>query len=220
MKNNTIGAVVAKVFSGILHPLLIPTYNVLLLFIYTNFGLFFRGQEFRVLFPVLIFTFVIPMAFLAILKQLKVVRDYDLSDKHDRIFPFIVGLFANCSLFYFFYSANLQLWFLALLGSSIVLILISLIISLFWKISSHMVAIGGALGAVLAISYYIYKTNPFLLFCALIILAGCLGVARLYLKKSTPAQVYVGYFVGVSVSYMSILFGPVVIVYIMNLFSK
>ena len=142
-KPRDVGTVPAKIISSIFHPLLMVTYNVLLLFIYTNFGMFFRGQELRVLFPVLIFTFVIPMAFVVILKQLKIVSDYDLSDKRDRLFPFFIALLANCSLFYFFYSAHLQLWFFSLLASSIILVFLTLIISLFWKISAHLVAIGG-----------------------------------------------------------------------------
>lgn len=217
--NNKVGVVAAKIISGVLHPLLIPTYNVSLLFVYTNFGLFFRKQEFRILLPVLIFTFVIPMAFLAILKEFKIVKDYDLSDRNDRLFPFFISLLANCSLFYFFYSAKLQLWFLALLLSSIILIFITMIISMFWKISAHLTAMGGLIGGVFAISFYIYKTNPFLLFCALFIFAGCSAVARLYLQKNTPAQIYVGFILGLSVSYLTILLGPIIIVYFMNLFS-
>lgn len=215
-KENKIGKGIARGFSALLNPSLAPTYNVLLLFVYTNFGMFFKGQEFRILFPVIIFTFIIPLSFLAILKELRVVEDYELTNRYDRTFPFLVGILGNAGLFYFFYSAHLQLWFLSLLGSSIVLLVVLLLINFFWKMSAHLTAMGGIIGGVFGVSFHIYKTNPFLLFCLLFILAGCLGVARLYLKRNTPAQLYVGFVLGVCLSYISIWKGPELIYYFMN----
>lgn len=206
-----VGTFLARGISIILQPLLVPTYAVLLLFVYTNFGIMFRGQQLRIVLPVFIFTFVIPSIFIAILKQLQVVEDYGLNKKEDRFWPYFIAFLANVSLFYFFYTANLQLWFLAFIAVSIVLAVVSFIINIFWKISAHMVAFGGLIGGVLSISYNIYRTNPFILFAVLFILAGCLGMARLVLKRHTPAQVYVGFALGLVLAYVCIWLGPFLI---------
>lgn len=203
-----IGYYLAQGLSFVFHPLLIPTYNVLLLFMYTSFALLFEGQELRILLPIFIFTCVIPFVFTTILRQLKLVKTFELHHREERFLPYFIACLANISLFYFFYRANLQLWFLALVAFPVILILLNLVINLFWKISTHMLAFGGLVGGVLSVSYNIYRANPFILFSLLFILAGCLGVARLALRKTTPQQVYTGFLVGLVVAYLCVWCGP------------
>ena len=68
-------------------------------------------------------------------------------------------------------------------------------------------AIGGMIGCILSVCYNIKGLNLPVLFMILFILAGCLGVSRLMLNKSTPAQVYVGFLVGSVVSYLWVYIG-------------
>ena len=72
----------------------------------------------------------------------------------------------------------------------------SLIINIRWKISAHMIGIGGLTGALLCISILleVYIT-PYLVYALLI--AGLIGSSRLILKAHTPLQIYVGFAVGV-----------------------
>lgn len=88
------------------------------------------------------------------------------------------------------------------------LLIIAGIITFFWKISAHMMSMGGLIGAVLTISYYVLGTNPYVLFIILFILAGCLGTSRLILQRHTPAQVYIGFGAGLIISIIYILYVP------------
>jgi membrane-associated phospholipid phosphatase len=86
------------------------------------------------------------------------------------------------------------LFYIILLCCSLSLIATSLI-NLVWKVSAHMVGIGGVIGAVIALSVQL-DTDFFYILSSLILLAGLLGYSRLKLNAHTPAQVYLGFVVG------------------------
>lgn len=197
----------AKSFSVVLQPLLMPFYSVALLFVYANFNALFYSYAWRFLLPVLVLTFVIPALFVGVLYKLKYIRDMSLSNQTDRILPYLIFIFANGSLFFFFYSSQIFYWFLGLLAAPIVIALGGLIINFFWKISTHLMAIGGLIGGVMAVSFHVKNSNPYILFAALFILAGFLGVSRLYLRANSAAQIYVGFLFGFLVAYASVLGG-------------
>ncbi len=83
-----------------------------------------------------------------------------------------------------------------LLGCTFV-ILIAEIITFFWRISLHTIGMGGLLGFFLEMMLHLPGTSIFtILFPFLVIAAGLVGTARLYLQAHTSAQIYVGYVVG------------------------
>ena len=67
--------------------------------------------------------------------------------------------------------------------------------SKFWKISLHLIGIGGVLGVFLALQ--IIKGGLLNLIVALILVSGILAFARLKEKAHSPAQVYAGFLLGV-----------------------
>ncbi|WP_139262111.1 hypothetical protein [Dysgonomonas macrotermitis] len=138
---------------------------------------------------------------------MRYVRDLALSDRVDRIMPYMIFIVSNLSLTYFFYQSHVLLWFIGLVIAPAVIALAGLIINFFWKISAHMLGIGGLLGGVLSVCFHVKATSPVFLFAILFILAGLLGVCRLYLRASTAAQVYVGFLVGLVLAYGSVYGG-------------
>ncbi|TKG93424.1 hypothetical protein EYV94_16890 [Puteibacter caeruleilacunae] len=95
--------------------------------------------------------------------------------------------------------------FRIMLLASLVVILISLMVSAYWKISIHMAGMGGLLGAVLAISFR-YGLNPGVIVPALIVGTGLLAHSRIYLEKHSPTQVYAGLSMGMIVMYSILYF--------------
>lgn len=182
-------------------------YGVSLLFVYTDFNILFAGQFFRFLSPVFFCTCFLPVCTIYLLKRAGLIKDFSLSERQDRFVPYLVTFVLYCLLIYWFYSANLFIWFLASLFAPVLLIAIGGIINLFWKISAHMMGIGGLIGCTLSVCYNVKGTNPYVLFIILFILAGCLGVSRLILKRHTPAQVYTGFIVGLVASYLCVWIG-------------
>ncbi|MDU1891108.1 MAG: phosphatase PAP2 family protein [Dysgonomonas sp.] len=197
----------AQITSIVLHPLLMTLYGVCLLFLYTDFSFMFAGQFSRFFIPVLFLSCVVPLTCIYIMKRMGVISDYDIKNKNERFVPFLATFLSYSILVYFFYLSGLYIWFLTMLAAPLILILIGAITTHYWKISAHMMGIGCLIGCILSVCYNIKGINPYHLFIILFILAGCLGVSRLILKRHTPAQVYVGFLVGLVVSYICVLIG-------------
>ena len=89
-----------------------------------------------------------------------------------------------------------------LLGA-IIIILGATIISKFWKISLHLLGIGGVVGVFIALQI-IYGDFLYLIML-FILLSGFLGVVRIKQKAHNNAQVYAGFLVGLSVELITIL---------------
>ena len=81
-----------------------------------------------------------------------------------------------------------------ILGCAVILILV-VIISIRWKISTHMAGIGGVFGMVLGISITLTLDLQFMLM-VIAALAGIIGHARLKLNAHDPAEIYTGFIAG------------------------
>lgn len=197
----------ARIISIALHPLLMALYAVCLLFLYTDFRFLFAGQFTRFFIPILLLSCVVPLTCIYLMKRMGLISDYDMTKKNERFVPFLATFLSYSILVYFFYLSGMYIWFLSVLAAPLILLIIGAIVTFYWKISTHMMGIGGLLGCIMSVSYNIKGLNLSFLFIILFILAGCLGVARLVLKRHTPAQVYVGFLVGLIVSYLCVLIG-------------
>jgi len=83
---------------------------------------------------------------------------------------------------------------LLILGGAIC-ILLSSVINLWWQISAHMVGIGGLIGVLVALCYFMQI--PMLIEISIaILIAGFVGFARLFLRSHSPSQVYAGFLFG------------------------
>lgn len=204
-----IGSNLAKIYSFIFQPFLMPFYSLALLFVYTNFFNLYIGQTLRFLLPVLVFTFIIPSLFTIVLVKMKYVRDIFLTERSERVLPYMIFFVSNLSLTYFFYQAHVFFWFLGLIAAPAIISLVGLIINFFWKISVHMLGVGGVIGTVLSVCFHVKAASPLYLFAILFVLAGLLGVCRLYLKASTAAQVYIGFLLGGLLGYGAVYGGLV-----------
>ena len=98
-------------------------------------------------------------------------------------------------MYYIVWQSQLDVIYNMLFLGSALLIALSLIVSFYWKISMHMIGVGGMLGALIGVSLAAYvDTALYVILTALI--CGMVGFARLKLKAHTPAQVYAGFFAG------------------------
>jgi membrane-associated phospholipid phosphatase len=74
------------------------------------------------------------------------------------------------------------------------------LINLKWKISLHMIGMGGLCGVFFAVSELLYENNITLLSGALLV-SGLLGTARIRLGAHYPSQIYAGFFLGFVAEY-------------------
>lgn len=194
----------ARIVSAVLHPFLMTTYAVALLFVYTDFRYILTNHFSGIILRVIFFSCIIPLLSIYFYKKGGFISSLSLDKKGERLLPLLTIFLSYSLLFFAFYMGELYTWFLGLLFVPIVLLAMCSLISNYWRISVYMVGIGALLGSVLSVAYNIKLQNPYDIFIILIILAGILGASRLALNKNTPAQVYVGFLLGLVVSYLTI----------------
>jgi len=185
----------AQTISTIFHPLLLPTYAFLLV-IYANPFLSANINRYTLLLVIFLYTTVFPLITILLMIKLRFVKNLFMPDKQDRILPYIAVSF------FFFYTfwvvhkkfAVPELIPDVLLGATLAAF-IAFFINIFVKISMH--AVGAGFFIVLAIVLSSIASYNFLaILTAIILLAGIVGSARLYLGAHHPVEVYAGYLVG------------------------
>ncbi|OJJ13876.1 hypothetical protein BKI52_45190 [marine bacterium AO1-C] len=93
---------------------------------------------------------------------------------------------------------------IALEGITISLLVLT-VITFFWKISAHSVAIGGVLGIFFALSSKVGNGALMYHIVGTVILCGIVMTSRLYLDAHKPAQIVVGFIVGFIINFLTIL---------------
>ncbi len=196
---------IAKIISIIFHPVLVPTLGILLLL---NSGFYFSVLSWEAKrFILLVFFFstgIMPMLTLAIL-ALNPKFDIIMPHSRDRIIPLLFT-----SAFYylgFMLLSKMKAFpvFNVFMIASILVIVVLLLVSFTWKISSHMAALGALTGALFALSFR-SGVNPLWSIIMVILVSGIVGAARLIIKRHTLGQIAAGYFSGFLILYLVIYF--------------
>ena len=78
------------------------------------------------------------------------------------------------------------------------------VINLKWKISIHMLGMGGIVGTIIGLILR-YQIDAVPLVISLVILSGLVGYSRLRLDAHTPLQVYAGFVLGTLILTGSVL---------------
>ena len=187
----------AQGISVIFHPLSMPLLGTWLLLhadTYLSYALQPRMQFFLYL-VVFTSTWLVPVTLTWMLLQRGMISSLELKDRHERHLPYLLTLASyGASVYLLFPLPVPRLFVLMLIGASLT-ILLSFLINLRWKISVHMIGIGGLTGLLYGYALYFHlDLLPALLL--LVMVAGCIGTARLYRKSHSPAQVYAGYLTG------------------------
>jgi hypothetical protein len=156
---------------------------------------------------VLVTTFLIPFMGVFLLKFTRTISNLEMDDRKERFFPFLfISLFyvATTYLFYTKFGFPPIITYI-LMGISSSLIVLTLI-TLFWKISAHSIAAGGAVGIFAALLMN-SETNASLWVLSLfIVVGGMVGTARLQLNAHDNKQVWFGYLLGFCLNFIIILF--------------
>jgi hypothetical protein len=184
-----------------------PTFGVMLLFIYTSFGIQHKQQFWQIVTPAVAFSFALPAMLIYILYRLKVVSDLALTIRRERFYPYIITLVSYSAMILFYSRMNMPRWFMMLMIAMVLIMGIAILITLLWKISAHMIGIGGLIGGAMSVSYFVEQSNPYWMFMGLFILAGMVGASRLILKRHTLPQVIAGFLLGSVVSFIFVWIG-------------
>ena len=186
----------SKILSYLLHPILMP---IIVLYIGINnvdyFYLIFHNYSNTLYLIILAFTMVLPLISAILFVKLGRVESLEMRKRKERRGPLFISILIMIIGFPIFYSiAKLSPHLSAIYISSIILLFFSFLITIRWKISLHMLGVGGATGTFIALNYIFGGIYYFIfLFFAL---SGLLAFSRLDQKAHNESQVYVGFVLG------------------------
>ncbi len=143
-------------------------------------------------------TFLFPLLSALLLLRFKIISSLEMKSRQERKIPYLVSSIFYFAESYFLMNTDVPVLIKVLMFGATLLVVSVLLINLFWKISAHMVGIGGLCGMMIAISYRLQINLHFILI-AFFLIAGIVAFSRLKLNAHNPAQVYAGFLLGVSV---------------------
>ena len=187
----------------VLIPLLVPTYLFAIILFYYPEAMpvaFTEKEKWIAVLYIFAFTTILPFIVVFILYKLKVISTLDLEKREDRLIPQLFSLLCYISITIFLinkYSATNALS-LTMVANTVSVLFI-LVITQFWKISTHS---SGALGFLTILYFLLHKfpathfNTPFIVITIMVI-GVCL--ARLHLKVHTLGQVICGCLLGITI---------------------
>ena len=195
----------SKFISIVLHPIFMPLLALYLTLKSIPSIAFAISQYLNYTYGIVICcTILFPLVTLFFLIKSGKVSSLEMSNHKERSLPLfrtvvwmLLGLYMLNNIL--FYAPIIK----AEIIGAILIILIAAGISKFWKISLHLLGIGGVVGVFIALQ--IINGGVLYLLLIFILLSGILGVARIDQKAHNHAQVYVGFLVGLSVELITLL---------------
>ena len=194
-----------KFISTILHPVFIPTITIFIVIKEYSNVIILENQAGLVLLGAFIFTLLLPLVSVLLLLLSKKIKSVEMPLKEERILPII--LTAIYMITGFFYLKEILVYapiIKSIYLGALYIVLLSLIITKSWKISLHMLAVGGATGVFLILEMLFGQSQYYLMF--FIFLAGVVGFARYSLKAHNLKQIYTGFILGLCVMCISIIY--------------
>lgn len=184
-----------QIVSGIFNPLLLPFFGTILLFQVGLFQLYPLQYKLFIMAIVLINMCLLPLAGIFLLKLNGHVSDFNVSNKKERLFPYIITVVSTAAGIVLIYRYNMPWIALKLYIGSMLATIIAFVVTFKWKISVHTMAFG----CIVASSFLICLNqgkNPLPYFVILFLIAGLQASSRLFLKAHTTGQVTAGFFLG------------------------
>lgn len=196
---------ISHAISWVLHPLLLPLYLMTLLLTATAFALYPAGVKFYLLWVVVLYTMIIPLLSMGVLRSLGRISDYRIDDRRERLLPLLIGAVCYVLCAVTIAKVPSAAFVRKFMLAAACCEAMCLLVSLRWKISLHLTGMG-TLVALLVVMNVVGVGNMLIPLSVAILCSGALASARLYLGCHNGAQVLAGFFGGFAVSTLAVLF--------------
>jgi hypothetical protein len=186
----------AKTFSIIFHPLLMPVYGLVIIFSApTLFGYLPFAVKKLLLLIVLVNNVFLPMSLMPFLFHKGIITTWTIFDRKERLIPHVLTTVLYGATSFIIFKFPLPLFLKSFIFSAFFLSFLVTVINLKWKISVHSVGAGALLAMVLVLSLRMY-TPLVWHFISVAVTSGIVLSSRLRLNYHNPQQVWLGLFTG------------------------
>ncbi|HMJ70821.1 MAG TPA: hypothetical protein VK508_18090 [Cyclobacteriaceae bacterium] len=195
----------ALALSVVFHPLLMTTY----LFIVLSFFLPGILQPIRpslwFIFLIFLMTFLLPSLNFIFFRVTGTIKDLNLFNRTDRILPFAFVTILYCVVTFMFYWKFPVPNVLKLMTIITAMVIVSAVITLFYKVSVHSVAACGIIGILLPLNNA--SEQGLLLYPTIgaLVIAGVVMSSRLQLNAHVLREVFTGAILGFAIGFGGII---------------
>ena len=172
----------ARIISMVFTPFYLPLVGLVALFMFSYMSLLPMAYKLPMLLTVYLFTILMPSLLIHLYRKLQGWTSKELGRKERRLVPYIISILCYFGCFFFMEYRNTPRVISIILVAALVIQMICAFINIWWKISTHMAAIGGVAGAMIIYSIA-FSFNPLWWLSIVILLAGMVGSARMILKE-------------------------------------
>ncbi len=193
--------ILAIIISIIFNPFIMPPVGLLILFNSGTYLDFLSFPQKRAIFIILITgTTILPLIIFPFMRLQRMISDIRLADHRERFLPLLITFVFYSFTWYMLSRMNAPGLVSTYTITASLAILICALISLKYKISLHMTALGALAGMLLAVAFR-FNINLHLWLSLAFLAGGLTGWARLKLKAHKPSEVYLGYLSGVALAF-------------------
>jgi len=183
----------SQIVSVLFHPLIIPTLGCFVVF---NSGFYLGLLPQKVMqavyIVVFVLTFLLPSLIIPALYLQKYITSFSIENRKERILPLAVVAIMYGLSYYFMQRSGFPPILLKFIMASLISIVVSMLVTLKWKISLHTMGLGGLTGLILYLSIaYSLHLHSFII--VVILISGITATSRMIAGDHTPAQVYTGF---------------------------
>lgn len=196
----------SRTLSWLLHPFVVPLYVVAFMMFMDGFlSRLPSGVKNYLVWVVVIYAAIVPMLSIAFMRAVGLIKSLGLHSQRSRLLPLLVG-----AVSYVLCAVTLSDVAVAAIIRKFVLAaacceVLALVVTPFWKISLHLICMGGVT-AMFTLLSVAGGGQHFWALVATILLSGALASARLHLGAHKPSQVAAGYFGGLVVAMLAIMY--------------
>ena len=197
----------AKIISIVFHPLLLATYLVTIVGFYFPVMLAISPRNFNIILGfVFCFTFILPVVNIIMFRYFGTISSYTLHSRSERLVPFVAIMIIYLVMIFLFYNKlPLSANFNKLMTIVTALVVVSTMITFFYKVSIHSLAVCGLVGMLLPLNKAI-ENNVLLWPTAItLVIAGLIMTSRLYLNAHTFNEVLTGAVTGFTIGFAGML---------------
>ena len=185
----------ARIVSAVFTPFSITFVAFLILFLFSYLNIMPLAYKLIVLGVVYCFTILMPTLTIFLFRKINGFEAKDLTDRKKRYVPYLLTIISYVFCMLMMRKLNIPWYMSGIILTALLMMLISIILNLKWKLSEHMLGMGGIVGGVVSFSA-LFGYNPVWWLSLFILIAGVLGTARIILQHHTLSEVLTGFVVG------------------------
>lgn len=184
-----------RLISALCTPFLATFLAFVVLFFFTYLSILPLAYRLLVLLVVYIFTIFLPALSFHIYRRAMGWKITAYRDRSKRLVPYALTLFCHLLCYFVMQQMSLPRYMYGIVLGTIVATALSAVANFRWKVSEHMIPLGGATAGVVIFGFLL-NYNPLPQLCFFILASGVVGSARIILKHHTAGEVLLGYAIG------------------------